>query len=224
MKNAKRLIWGLVLIALGVLYGLNELNVLPFELFFKGWWTLLIIVPSIIGLFTERDKIGNLIGLLFGVFFLLCAWDILSYSLLWQLALPILVVIIGLKLVFGGRKDKAEAVTPAGLPATAPRSVAVFSGQEMRFSGQVFGGAEAIAVFGGVECYAGDALIHNDCTIRATAVFGGVDIHLPPTVNVKVVSTGLFGGVEDKKARAPIEGAPTVYVYATAVFGGVDIY
>ena len=34
-----------------------------------------------------------------------------------------------------------------------------------------------IAVFGGVECYAGDALIHNDCTIRATAVFGGVDIY-----------------------------------------------
>jgi len=224
MKKTKRIIWGLVLVALGVLFGLNELNILPFELFFKGWWTLFIIVPSLVGLFTERDKLGNLIGLLFGVFFLLCAWDILSYSLLWELALPVVIVIVGLKLIFSSKKPQAEGTAPTDTPVGTPRGVAVFSGQELRFSGQVFHGAEAIAVFGGVELYAGDALIQSDCTIRTTAVFGGVDIHLPPTVNVKVISSGLFGGVEEKHAHAPIEGAPTVYVYATAVFGGVDIH
>ena len=224
MKKVKRIIWGLVLVALGILYGLNELNILPFELFFNGWWTLFIIVPSLVGLFTERDKLGNVIGLLFGAFFLLCAWEILSYSLLWELALPVIIVIIGLKLIFSRKTPRTESVSPADPPVPSPRSVAVFSGQEMRFGGQVFSGAEAIAVFGGVDLYAGDALIQNDCIIRTTAVFGGVEIYLPNTVNVKVISGGLFGGVEEQNARTPIEGAPTVYVYATAVFGGVDIH
>jgi len=223
MKKVNRILWGLVLVALGILFGLHQLQLLPFDLFFKGWWTLFIIVPSLIGLLTERDKWGALIGLLFGVFFLLCAWNILDYAMLWKLALPIVIVLVGVKLILGSKSAKAEGAAPVNTSGSTPRAVAVFSGQEMRFSGQMFGGVEAIAVFGGVECYADDAIIQGDCTIRATAVFGGVDIALPPTVNVKVMSSGLFGSVEEKNAHAPIEGAPTVYVYATAVFGGVEI-
>ena len=96
-----RILWGIVLVSVGVLLGLNALNVLTFDLFFKGWWTLFIIVPSIIGLLTDKHKWGALIGLLFGVFFLLCAWDILAYDLLWKLALPIVAVLVGLSLLFG---------------------------------------------------------------------------------------------------------------------------
>lgn len=36
MKKTKGIIWGLVIIALGVLWGLNEANVLSFTLFFDG--------------------------------------------------------------------------------------------------------------------------------------------------------------------------------------------
>lgn len=224
MKTVNRIMWGLVLVALGVLFGLHQLELLPFTLFFKGWWTLFIIVPSIISLLTEPNKTGSFIGLLLGVFLLLCSWDIVPFSLLWKLALPILIILIGLKLVFGKKNASAAQNSPAadGTKAT-PRGVAVFSGHELRFSGKVFNGLEAVAVFGGVDCFAADALIQQDCFIRATAVFGGVDLHLPPTVNVQVVSNGLFGGVENHRAQAPTEGIPTVYVHCTTVFGGVEI-
>lgn len=229
MKNAKRLIWGLVLIALGVLYGLNELNVLPFELFFKGWWTLLIIVPSIIGLFTERDKIGNLIGLLFGVFFLLCEWDILAFDLLWKLALPVAIVLIGLRLLIGKRTKTAVPpqvnvkVNVDHTTGNGSRCVAVFSGQEMHFDGKPFHGGDAVAVFGGVDVFASTAVITADCQLNVAAVFGGVDIYLPADVNVEVTSGGVFGGVENHRRFPPIEGAPTIYINAAAVFGSVDI-
>ena len=222
MKQAKRIIWGLVLIALGILYGLNQLELLPFELFFPGWWTLFIIIPSIIALLTERDKIGALIGLLFGVFFLLHAWDILAMDLLWKSAVPIVIILIGLKMVFGNKNKTPPPASPDGTQDCI-RGVAVFSGHEMRLGGQTFRGAETVAVFGGVELFAADALIQQDCVIRATAVFGGVDLHLPPTVNVQVVSNGLFGGVENHHAGGIQEGVPTVYVHTTAVFGGVEI-
>ena len=225
MKQAKRIIWGLVLIALGVLYGLNQLDILPFELFFPGWWTLFIIVPSIIALLTEPNKLGALIGLLFGVLFLLQEWNVVEGDLLWKLVLPVIIILVGVKLLFSSRRTRsdgsAKPIEGGGAPS---RCVAVFSGQELRFNGQEFHGTDTAAIFGGMELFAGNAIIQNDCIIRATAVFGGVDIHLPPTVNVQVVSHGLFGGVENHRANTVQEGVPTVYVYATAVFGGVDIH
>ena len=108
-NKAGRILWGVVLIAVGVILGINALDLLEFDPFFKGWWTLFILVPSVIGLLTDKDKRGALVGLLFGVFFLLCEWEILAFDLLWKLALPIVAVLVGLRLLFGKRK---QAVTP----------------------------------------------------------------------------------------------------------------
>lgn len=221
MKKVNRILWGVILVAIGVLLGLHQLELLPFDLFFEGWWTLFIILPSVVGLLTEPNKGGSLIGLLFGVFFLLCEWDILAFDLLWKLILPVAVVLVGLRLLVGKRAKKQEGSIPAS--PDAAQCVAVFSGQDMRFEGQPFRGAEAVAVFGGVEVFAASAVITEDCVVNTTAVFGGVDLYLPSNVNVVVTSGGLFGGVEDKRRVPPIEGAPTVYVRASFVFGGVDI-
>lgn len=222
MKKANRILWGVILVAIGVLLGLHQLELLPFDLFFNGWWTLFIILPSAVGLLTERDKGGSLIGLLFGVFFLLCEWDILAFDLLWKLILPVAVVLVGLSLLFGNRSKKEAKNAPVSSD-DVPLCTAVFSGQEINYTGQPFRGAQAIAVFGGVDLFAAGAVITEDCVVKATAVFGGVDLHLPADVNVVVTSGGLFGGVEDKRKLPPLEGAPTVYVRASFVFGGVDI-
>ena len=71
MKKAKSILWGLVLAAAGVLLGLRALDIVDFSIFFDGWWTLFLIVPCAIGLVTDRDKTGNLVGLAIGVFLLL---------------------------------------------------------------------------------------------------------------------------------------------------------
>ena len=100
---------------------------------------------------------------------------------------------------------------------------AVFSGEKMNFTGEVFQGAELNAVFGGVECNLRNAIIDQDCVIRASAIFGGVDIFVPGNVNVQVTSTSIFGGVSNKSCNGQIEGAPTLYIQGTCLFGGVDI-
>ena len=46
--------WGLCLVFLGI--GLFGSFTGLFTLFFKGWWTLFIIVPAIIDLFKKRNK------------------------------------------------------------------------------------------------------------------------------------------------------------------------
>ncbi len=219
MKKTGRLILGLVLIAAGIIFILNATGIANINVFFDGWWTLFLIVPGFVGLFTQKDKTGNLICLAIGIFLLLCCQDILSFDMLWKLALPTILIIIGLKIIFSGFfTQKAPA-----LSADAKNGCAIFAGQTLRYDNEVFPGAELNAIFGGVKCDLTLATFETDCTINATAIFGGIDILLPPTINVKVNSTSLFGGVSKKTGRNMIPGAPTLYINGTGIFGGVDI-
>ena len=225
-QKANRILWGIVLIAAGVLLGINALDLVEINLFFEGWWTLFIIVPSVIGLLTDKDKWGAFIGLLFGVFFLLCEWDILSFDLLWKLILPVGAVLLGVSLLFGKRSPRAakkDMPWANVTSANASRCVAVLSGQEMHYDGKPFCGADVVAVLGGVDLFASTADITADCQINVVTVLGGVEIHLPSTVNVEIDCGGICGGVDNLRRFPPIEGAPTVYIHAAAVFGGVDV-
>ena len=224
LKKISNVIWGIVLIAIGAIFALNALNITNISIFFRGWWTLFIIIPCTVGLFTERDKTGNLIGIAVGVFLLLCCQDILSFSMLWKLLVPVIIVIVGLKLVFNGLfGNKAnEIIAEIKQNGGDPRvGCATFSGCNLNFDGEVFDGAELSATFGGVKCDLRGAIIEKDCAIQVSAIFGGIDIFVPDNVNVKTNSTCIFGGMSNKTAVN--KNAPTIYVSGTCMFGGVEI-
>ena len=198
MKKIGSVILGIILIAIGAVFALNALNITDIDIFFDGWWTLFIIVPCTIGLFTEREKTGNIIGIAIGVFLLLCCQDILSFSMFWKLLVPAIIVIVGLKMVltglFGNKAN--EIMKKLRSEGKIPKSdCAVFSGCDVNYDGEVFEGAELTAVFGGVDCDLRNAIIEKDCAIQVSAIFGGIDIFVPAGINVKVNSNNIFGGM-----------------------------
>lgn len=224
MKKASNILWGIVLIAIGVVVGLKAFG-MDINIFFDGWWTLFIIVPCTVSFFTEREKTGNLIGIAIGVFLLLCCQDILGFDLLWKLLIPAIIVVVGLKMVFGGIfGNKAnEMISTMKQNGNAPRvGCATFSGCNMIFDGEVFEGAELTAVFGGVKCDLRGAIIEKDCAITVSSTFGGIDILAPKNVNVKTNVNGIFGGVSNK-TQINKENAVTIYISGNCIFGGVDI-
>ena len=226
MKRRNQVLWGVILVGIGLLLGLNALGITHINLFFDGWWTLFIIVPCAVGLVSGKDITGNLIGVGIGVFLLLCCQDILDFSMLWKLVFPAIIILFGVKMIFGTRVDRASSEVIKRLQATngqVPYGTAVFSGEKMNFSGEVFQGAELNAVFGGVECDLRNAIIEQDCVIQASAVFGGIDIYVPTNVNIKASSNSIFGGVSNKTANYHDELAPTIYIKCNCMFGGVDI-
>jgi predicted membrane protein len=226
MKKISKILWGIALIVVGGIFALNAFGITDIELFFDGWWTLFIIVPCFVGIFSEREKTGNIIGLIIGVFLLLCCQNVLGFDMLWKLAVPAIIVIIGIKLIFGAVfGDKATKIIEASRQNgdNIKISCATFSGQNLNFDGEQFNGAELTAVFGGVKCDLRNAVIEKDCAITATSIFGGIDIFVPDYVNVKVNSNSIFGGVSDKNHRSTVQGAVTIYINATCVFGGVEI-
>ena len=226
MKKLSKILWGAVLVLVGGIFALNAFGITNFEVLFDGWWTLFIIVPCLVGIFSEREKTGNIIGLLIGIFLLLCCQNVLSFGLFWKLVIPAIIVIIGLKLILGAvLGDKATKMIAVSRQNgnNVKTGCATFSGQDLNLDGEVFEGAELNAIFGGVKCDIRNAIIEKDCAITASAIFGGIDIFVPDNVNVKITSNSIFGGVSEKKHHPYVENAVTVYINATCMFGGVEI-
>ena len=93
-------LWGLVLVAVGLILGLNALEITNIDLFFDGWWTLFIIVPCFIGLFRDSNKTFNLIGCGVGVFLLLACQELIDFEILMKLMVPAILIVLGLAFIF----------------------------------------------------------------------------------------------------------------------------
>ncbi|MBE7093588.1 MAG: hypothetical protein E7367_02735 [Clostridiales bacterium] len=254
MKKITSIILGIVLIAIGGIYALNAFEITNIDIFFDGWWTLFIIVPSFVGLFTQKDKTGCVISLIVGITLLLMVRDVLDVSWAWKLVLPALIVIAGVSVLVKSLKKTSSASESTDAPAQIPAQpeqeskepdpvqpeqeesdtsektenddakkhvCAVFSGQELDFSGLPFEGGSFVAIFGGVDCDLSKAIITKDCTIEIFTLFGGVDIIVPDSVRVKVDTACVFGGVTDH-AKDRTSG-PTLYIKGGCIFGGVEI-
>lgn len=226
MKSIGNVLWGLVFVALGVIFGLNALEITDIDIFFNGWWTLFIIVPCFIDLFKDNDKTGNMIGLLIGIALLLCCQGLLEFNLLWKLTFPMILIIIGLSFIF---KDIFHGKIKKEIRKLNKKNVdkqeycATFSEQKLDFSEEEFKGCDLTAVFGGVRCDLRDSILKDDVVINALAIFGSIDILVPDDINVKVTSTAIFGDVDNKTNSSKKEKKKTIYINATCLFGGVDI-
>ncbi len=219
MKNCKNIILGIILIVVGVWFGLYATRVVKVNLLFDGWWTLFIIVPSFLGLFDEDGRTGSLIGLFVGVLLLLSCQDVLNFDIVLKLIVPCVLIVTGLSFIF---KGKIKTKNIENVKATGETNYnATFSGQNLDFSKEEFTGTKLDAVFGGIKCDLRNAIINDDVVIEASAIFGGITILVPKDVNVKITSTSIFGGV-DGKSKMDKPGK-TIYVNATCLFGGVEV-
>ena len=109
MKRTKSIIWGIAILALGSYFGGKALGLFDFELFFDGWWTLFIIVPSLVGLFTKsNEKFTDLFMLSLGVILLLATQNVFGWDVAWKVILAALFVVIGLSIIFKNLFGKAK--------------------------------------------------------------------------------------------------------------------
>ena len=225
MKKFSNILWGLLFIVLGVMIGLNSFGVTNINFFFDGWWTLFLIIPCFIEFFRSKIKVLNVIGIATGVALLLFCQGIFSLEMLWKLALPTILVLIGVALVF---KDAIFA--PKSAPARKrsdkkgqeDKYSTSFSSKSIKYDGQVFYGNDLSATFGSITCDLRNAIINEDIIINANATFGSIDILLPLGVNVDIKSSGI-GGTYNNTNRDTIAGAPTVFVSSMCLLGNVEL-
>jgi hypothetical protein len=121
------------------------------------------------------------------------------------------------------------AAAAASLPSD-PRpgrpTVAILSGMQKRGRWLVGARHRVVAVLGGASLDFREAELAGDVTeLRLTAVMGGIEVIVPPDLDVEVHGFGLLGGISDNTRRQgpPPAGARRLVVHALAVLGGVDV-
>jgi predicted membrane protein len=230
MRNKlSNLVWGLVFIVIGVGVAGNVLFDWNFRIFFPGWWTLFIIIPCLVSIIRSGLNIGAITGLLIGVMLFIAQYVNFDVSI-WKLIVPVILIIIGLKIVFQGAFNKPLNVNHTvhvegqeNFNSSSKREYsAIFAGNKVRVTDR-FLGTSLNAIFGGMTIDLRDAIIDSDVEIAATAVFGGIDIYVPRGVSVKINNIPIFGGVSDKTVHTTDSNAYTIYLNSTTLFGGIDI-
>ncbi len=219
-NNFKGLLW----VILGVIIAGNVLDWWDISIFFRGWWTLFIIIPCASKVLRHGFQSGAGFGLILGVLLLLSQWNIFSFGGAMKLLIPIALILFGAKILLQGANFQRRTMdnVPPQFAAEAKCS-AIFGGADVKYPHDPYFGSEVNAVFGGATLDLRNAMIDEDVEISVTAVFGGAELLLPPDVNVRVDSTGIFGGTDNCVKRAEQPEWPIVYVHSTAIFGGVEI-
>lgn len=118
---------------------------------------------------------------------------------------------------------------PAGTPGSA-LSFAIMGGMDKTGDWVVAPNHVSIAFWGGTTIDLRDAVFTNpETTITCIAVMGGVEVIVPPEMEVQVTGIGFMGGFgwdklrHSKPRRQPTEGNPRVTINGLGFWGGVGI-
>ena len=224
MKSYIKYVLGFVLIFIGIILGLNAFGITSINIFFEGWWTLFIIVPSAIGLIEDKDKTPSLIFLILGIWLFLASRDLIEYGLLIKLLLPALLIAVGLLIVF---KDvlniNNKEIKKLEKNSNNNDYYAVFGSQNVNFDNENVQNINAKSLFGEIKLDLSKANIEKDIVINTLSIFGGININVPENVKIKIKSIPFFGNVEDKTKNVTSEKEITIYIDAICIFGGVEI-
>lgn len=223
MEKIKKFLWGMFFILIGTIIGLNSLGLTDINIFFNGWWTLFIIIPCFIGLFDNDNKTINIIGLIIGLALLLGTNDVISFEIIGKLAVPFILVAIGISILFRETIKSNVTQKVANSKSNDLESItATFGAQKVSKDNEEFKGANLDAVFGGITLDLRNAIIEKEAVIKASSIFAGIEIFIPNDVNIKVKSTPIFGGVSNK-CISNANNQKTIYIEAFCMFGGIDI-
>ena len=218
-----RLLVGLTVVALGVLFLLDSAGALDADRVIGDWWPLVILAAGLLTLLERPPSVVR--GALLtgtGAVLLLFSTDLLEGNA-WEYLWPALVIAAGMAIAWRWR----GRTIPSGVAAEdVVRATAMFGGPNLVSTAQRFRGAGLTAIFGGITLdLRGARPAPEGASINATVAFGGIDIIVPKGWRISARSTPIFGGLDDKTdhSERPAADAPMLHVDAVALFGGVDI-
>lgn len=214
-----------ILIAVGVLFLLDNLDVLDIGVFWKFWPVILIAVglTKLTGSnFQDKSSASVLIGI--GLLFLLLKLDILYWHEIWQFW-PLILILIGVSIIFK-HKNRSES---DGSKHSENRVdvVAIFGGNSKTITSDHFEGGNVTALFGGAKLdFGGAKLAEGENVLDVFSMFGGAEIRIPEDWNVQIKGVPIFGGFEDGRRNIPAEKKTkgrVLIIKGFVMFGGLEL-
>ncbi len=219
-----RVIIGGLLIFFGLIFSLDNAGVLDAGDIFD-YWPMILIVLGLLKVLQPREDGQRPFGMALlglGVFLQL---QMLIFTS-WRLSLfPVLLLGGGGLLVWrslGRSRDRAPAHLSDGMS-----DFAFMGGVNRVVESRDFRGGEATAVMGAVELdLRGSTIATSPAIIDVFALWGGIEITVPPEWKVDVRGIPILGGFENR-ARSSVHDATVpeqvLVIRGTALMGGVEI-
>lgn len=223
-KNSKRALLGLLLVVVGFVMIVSNLQVFPYN--FKPVifsWQGLLILLGLFFLFSREASATGWILIGIGGFFLIPRiWD-LPWG--WhQMFWPAVLLGLGAILIIRSVTQKRTVVEDG---PDYIDDMSIFGGGDKMVTSQEFKGGKMTAIFGGGKYTMLNAqLAKGKNTIDVFAIFGGYKFIVPPDWNIRIQVSAIFGGFSDKRpARKDLVKDPTreLVIKGMAIFGGGDI-
>jgi predicted membrane protein len=225
-KGNRRLLFGIILIAIGGVWILEQLGVIPHilrDVIIS--WQMLLIVIGVFSLFSGSETSGWIL-IVIGSFFLLphvfeVPWEIR------RLAWPGLLVIIGVLLLVRHQQKPKEIVGKDAKDIDYFDDFVVFGGREIVVNSQNLLGGKCTSIFGGSEYdMRVSKLSPNGAVIDCVSVFGGTGFKIPPDWAVKNEIATIFGAFTDKRGNVVPDRqdlSKTLILRGFTAFGGVEV-
>jgi hypothetical protein len=222
--SSGRIFWGIIIMAVGVLLLLQQMDKLDFGNVISRYWPLILILVGVWQLIANgfRNTGGPLLLIALGVVFQLWKLDILGRKT-WSYVWPLLIIFAGLWTLLGALRHRSPAATV--IKEGDLDAFALFAGLERRVDSPAFRGGKATAIMGGVDLdLRGAGLAEGAAAIDLSVIMGGITLRVPRGWRVEMDARPLLGGIEDKHTYEPAtQGGGTLRVKATAIMGGIEI-
>jgi predicted membrane protein len=229
-----RIFVGIILILLGGLFLLDNLDIIYFNVprIIFSFPALLIIFGIILIINSRRKNFGILLFLL-GIFLLvprIFPWVHYSSSIVF----PIIIILLGIFIITRKRNYDSSRGFNAfhheranNLSADKIDEIAIFGGGEKIISSENFQGGNVTSIFGGSEIDLTNCkLAPGVNVIEILAIFGGNTFIVPKDWNIRTDVFPLFGGFSNKIYRDPttvIDRDKTLLIKGVVIFGGGEI-
>ncbi|MEP6916263.1 MAG: DUF5668 domain-containing protein [Acidobacteriota bacterium] len=217
-----QLLMGLFVIAIGVLFTLDNFGIARARSYLQ-YWPLGLVAIGAVKLSQCRAAGGVLTALAMmsaGIWILLQQLGLVDVNV-WQLW-PVLLVGIGGSMVWRGLYPGADRQRSSDTNATVS-AVAVLAGVNRGNNSRTFRGGDLTAVMGGCEIDLRQAAIDGEAVLDVFAMWGGIEIKVPEDWTVVGQVTPILGGFDDK--TRPVLGAAShrLVIRGFAIMGGIEV-
>ena len=216
-----QLLMGLIIIAIGALFTLNNFGFVEARQYLRYWPVALILIGGL-KVWQSRgggNAFGGLIFIVVGAWLLLETFRIVTIDFfdLW----PLLLVFFGASLIWRGIRGGRCPVGTDGHSTIS--ALAVLGGVHRGNNSRAFRGGDLTAIMGGCEIDLRQAAIDGEAVIDVFAMWGGIEIKVPEDWTIASRVVPILAGFEDK--TRPQRGAAThrLLVRGFAIMGGVEV-
>lgn len=223
-----RVLLALVIIAVGVIYTLDNLRWIEADqvLYF---WPALLVVFGVVRLVSGGTGGAAVVWMLVGLVLLVPRIWPRYRPLEWARDhWPLLLIAFGLYLAFSSLFARSPRHAPRrggdGRDDAEINAFAFLGSFKRTSTSDEFRGGDLVAVMGGCEVDLRQATIaEGEAVIEVVAVWGGIELRVPGSWSVDLRVLPMMGGAEDKTTPPAVPGGERLVVKGFAVMGGVEI-